>query len=154
MRTDSCPRPTEQALVMERGFRRRNKSVPAHCLKKASLKVEDRMQALPTPTALHSLGSLLLMKGVFMTRLCGLQRPQRPLTARILNGITGLKTGFPPYFCHETYHLYKIPFLQGVSLATPDPHLLSKEIRVSHRKNGRKKKHWWEITLEIVPRGI
>lgn len=72
---------------------------------------------------------------------------------RILDGITGLKTGFSPHLCPETYHLYKIQDLEGVTpCPPPTPSALQKGDKTVTRKKGRRK-HCWETALEIVPRG-
>lgn len=72
---------------------------------------------------------------------------------RILDGITGLKTGLSPHLCPETYHLYKIQDLQGVVRAPPPtPSALQKGDKNATRKEGRGG-HCWGTASDTVPRG-
>lgn len=71
---------------------------------------------------------------------------------RILDEITGLKTGLSPHLCPETYHLYKIQDLQGVVRAPP-PSICSPERRQERHKEGRQRRALLGEASETVPRG-
>jgi hypothetical protein len=77
---------------------------------------------------------------------------------RILNGVTGLKTGFSPYFCHETYHLYKNSvFTRYLPTSTPYPTSALKkgDRKVTQEERQKKKKSTvgkspWKQLLEAI----